>query len=97
MDPMFLSYSQANGVPQESKLATYMVNYLCLILLFQYISSHLWEIHTGLSVEYYGFDKVNCDKRTVMTGTSFVPSCSSACVILLYQGLVYEVEGTFSG
>ncbi|XP_069692490.1 PAN2-PAN3 deadenylation complex subunit PAN3 isoform X2 [Periplaneta americana] len=24
MDPMFLSYSQANGVPQESKLATYM-------------------------------------------------------------------------
>ncbi|PSN54180.1 hypothetical protein C0J52_03572 [Blattella germanica] len=26
MDPMFLSYSQANGVPQESKLATYMQN-----------------------------------------------------------------------
>ncbi|XP_039286752.1 PAN2-PAN3 deadenylation complex subunit PAN3 isoform X2 [Nilaparvata lugens] len=24
MDPMFLSYSQVNGVPQESKLATYM-------------------------------------------------------------------------
>jgi hypothetical protein len=30
MDPIFLSYSQANGVPQESKLATYMVNYLRL-------------------------------------------------------------------
>nr|CAD7410227.1 unnamed protein product [Timema poppensis] len=24
MDPMYMSYSQANGVPQESKLATYM-------------------------------------------------------------------------
>uniref|UniRef100_A0A1B6C197 Uncharacterized protein n=1 Tax=Clastoptera arizonana TaxID=38151 RepID=A0A1B6C197_9HEMI len=24
MDPIFLSYSQVNGVPQESKLATYM-------------------------------------------------------------------------
>lgn len=28
MDPLYLSYSQANGVPQESKLATYMVSTL---------------------------------------------------------------------
>jgi hypothetical protein len=43
MDPMFLSYSQANGVPQESKLATYMVNYLyflpsILIYFFLYVT-----------------------------------------------------------
>ena len=49
-----------------------------------------------MPVEYYSFD-VNCNKRTVVAGTSFMSSCSSTCVILLYKGLVYEVEGAFSG
>jgi hypothetical protein len=39
MDPMFLSYSQANGVPQESKLATYMVNCFYSILFSFFILS----------------------------------------------------------
>jgi hypothetical protein len=42
MEPMFLSYSQANGVPQESKLATYMVNYFyffpCVLISFFILS-----------------------------------------------------------
>jgi len=56
MDPVFLSYSQANGVPQESKLATYMVNYLCLInsvLIYFFILVR----DTYRFVEYYSFDK----------------------------------------
>jgi hypothetical protein len=27
LDPVYLPYAQVNGVPQESKLATYMVRY----------------------------------------------------------------------
>ena len=37
MDQIFLSYPQANGVPQESKLATYMV---CISFFILYYTTY---------------------------------------------------------
>lgn len=39
MDPLFMSFSQVNGVPQESKLATYMVSCIVIHNLHNYIQN----------------------------------------------------------
>uniref|UniRef100_A0A069DZG7 PAN2-PAN3 deadenylation complex subunit PAN3 n=1 Tax=Panstrongylus megistus TaxID=65343 RepID=A0A069DZG7_9HEMI len=72
MDPMFLPYSPVNGVPQESKLATYMKrsNDVSSTLLTKNLSS--------LSIS----DSITSSLKKVVSGTNeFVPRSSPSVAV----------------